>query len=166
MSDAVVTNNLLDAALANTLASVQQQVHDWNGKIKANYLTTFDNWSQSVVAGRADNSNPPKPPKAYVVGHFMDPTTGPGCVGPYGETPIYWPYPAEGTEAVCAMPPVPPAIKPYTPPVLPEPDNLRNAVPGDTMPVGYRITSADGSIWQKQASPTPFGMEYYYTRLS
>jgi hypothetical protein len=162
----VVTTNLLDAALANTLAAVKRQVHDWNEVLKSNYLTAFDNWSQSVMAGRTDNSNPPKPPKAYVIGQFTDPTTGPGMIGPYGDTPIQWPYPALGSEPVCAMPPVPPSIKPYTPPVLPEPDNLRNAVPGDTMPVGYRITAADGSVWQKQASPTPFGIEYYYTRLS
>ena len=94
------TNSLLDAALANTLAAVQRQVQDWNENLKSNYLTAFDNWSQSVLAGRADNSNPPQPPKGYVVGHFTDPTTGPGRVGPYGETPIQWAYPAQGTDPV------------------------------------------------------------------
>ncbi len=84
-----VTNNLMDAAQANTLAAVQQQVQDWNNVIKSNYLTAFDNWSQSVLAGRADNTNPPQPPKAYVVGHFTDPTSGPGSIGPYGEQPIF-----------------------------------------------------------------------------
>jgi hypothetical protein len=64
------------------------------------------------------------------------------------------------------MPAVPPTIKPYTPPVLPEPDNVRNVPVGDTMPVGYRLTAADGSVWQKQASPTPFGIEYYYARIA
>lgn len=165
MSEAV-TNNLLDAAQANTLASVQRQVQDWNNVLKSNYLTAFDNWSQSVLAGRTDNSNPPQPPKAYIVGHFTDPTSGPGSLGPYGDQPVIWPYPAQGTDPVCSMPPVPPTIKPYTPPVIPEPDNVRNVPPGDTMPVGYRITNTDGSVWQKQASPTPFGVEYYYTRLS
>jgi hypothetical protein len=160
------TNNLLDAAQANTLAAVQRQVQDWNNVLKSNYLTAFDNWSQSVLAGRADNSNPPQPPKAYVIGHFTDPTTGPGSVGPYGDMPIIWPYPAQGNDPVCPMPPVPPTLKPYTPPVIPEPDNVRNVPAGDTMPVGYRIKTVDGSVWQKQASPTPFGVEYYYTRLA
>jgi hypothetical protein len=162
----VVTSNLLDEAQANTLAAVQGQVVAWNNVLKSNYLTAFDNWSQSVLAGRTDNSNPPQPPKGYVVGYFTDPTTGPGSVGPYGDMPIQWAYPAQGTAPVCAMPPVPPAIKPYHPPVLPEPDNVRNVPPGDTMPVGYRLTTADGSVWQKQASPTPFGIEYYYSRIS
>ena len=158
--------NLLGAAQANTLAAAQRQVKDWNENLKSNYLTAFDNWSQSVLAGRADNSNPPKPPNGYVVSYFTDPTTGPGSLGPYGETPIQWAYPAEGIQPVCAMPPVPPTAKPYVPPVLPEPDNIRNVPVGDTMPVGYRITTADGSVWQKQASPTPFGVEYFYSRLS
>ena len=161
-----VTNNLLDAALANTLAAVQRQVQDWNEVLKSNYLTAFDNWSQSVLAGRTDNSNPPKPPNAYVVGQFTDPTTGPGSLGPYGDMPIQWAYPAQGTQPVCPMPPVPPSLKPYTPPVLPEPDNVRNVPVGDNMPVGYRLKNADGSVWQKQASPTPFGVEYYYARLA
>jgi hypothetical protein len=156
----------MDAAQANTLAAVQRQVQDWNNVLKTNYLTAFDNWSQTVLAGRADNSNPPQPPKAYVVGHFTDPTSGPGSLGPYGDTPIVWPYPAVGKDPVCAMPAVPASIKPYTPPVIPEPDNVRNVPVGDTMPVGYRIKTSDGSVWQKQASPTPFGVEYYYTRLS
>lgn len=160
------TNNLLDQAQANTLAAVQRQVNDWNNVLKSNYLTAFDNWSQSVLAGRADNTNPPQPPKGYVVGYFTDPTTGPGSVGPYGDTPIQWAYPAQGKDPVCAMPALPPPMKRYTPPVIPEPENIRNITAGDTMPVGYRITTADGSVWQKQASPTPFGVEYYYTRLS
>jgi len=57
------------------------RVIDWNALLKSNYLTAFDNWSQSVLAGRVDNSNPPQPPKGYVVGYFNDPTTGPGSGG-------------------------------------------------------------------------------------
>jgi hypothetical protein len=161
-----VTNNLMDAAQANTLAAVQRQVQDWNNVLKSNYLTAFDNWSQSVLAGRTDNSNPPQPPKAYVVGHFTDPTSGPGSLGPYGDTAILWPYPMQGTEPVCPMPPVPAAIKPYTPPVIPEPDNIRNVPSGDAMPVGYRVKASDGGVWQKQSSPTPFGVVYYYMRVA
>jgi hypothetical protein len=65
----------LKAAQANTLAAVQVQVQHLNDARKANYLTTFSNWSQSELAGRSDNSNPPKAPMAYAVGYCNDPTT-------------------------------------------------------------------------------------------
>jgi hypothetical protein len=146
----------LQAAMANSRAGVQSQVNDWNEALKTDYLTVFNNWALSVLAGRADNSNPPKPPNAYVVGFFTDSTN----------SLAQWAYPVAGTQPVSAMPAVPPAIKPYTAPVLPEPDNVRCVTAGDTMPVGYRVTAADGGVWQKQASPTPFGIEYYYARIA
>jgi hypothetical protein len=146
----------LQAAMANSRAGVQSQVTAWNEALQTDYLTVFNNWATSVLAGRSDNSNPPKPPNAYVVGFFTDPTN------PLAQ----WAYPVTGNVPVCAMPPVPPTIKPYTAPILPEPDNVRNVPAGDTMPVGYRVTTADGGVWQKQGSPTPFGIEYYYARIA
>src|SRR5262249_20713319 len=106
----------LEAATANTTAAVKLLVDEYNQKLKDEYLTRFNNWSVSVVAGRTDNTNPPAPPNAYVVGYFTDPTN----------TKAQWAYPATGTTPVCAMPPIPPASKPYVPPVLPEPDTIRN----------------------------------------
>lgn len=146
----------LQAAMANSRAGVQTQVSALNEALQTDYLTVFNNWATSVLAGRSDNSNPPKPPNAYVVGFVTDPTN----------SLAQWAYPVTGSVPVCAMPPVPPASKPYVPPVIPEPDNVRNVPAGDTMPVGYRLTAADGSVWQKQGSPTPFGMEYYYARIA
>jgi hypothetical protein len=146
----------LQAAMANSRAGVQSQVSALNVALQTDYLTVFNNWAISVLAGRSDNSNPPKPPDAYVVGFVTDSTN------PLAQ----WAYPVTGNDPVCAMPPVPPASKPYVPPVIPEPDNVRNVPAGDTMPVGYRLTAADGSVWQKQASPTPFGIEYYYARIA
>jgi len=61
--------------------------------------------------------------------------------------------------------PIPEIPKPFVPPVLPEPANIRNVPGGDTMPVGYQLLAPDGGKWQKQASPTPFGMAYYYAKL-
>jgi hypothetical protein len=58
------------------------------------------------------------------------------------------------------MPAIPEFPPPYTPPVLPEPGNIRNVPAGDTMPVGCMLTAPDGSPWQKQVSPTPFGGAY------
>jgi hypothetical protein len=113
----------LQAAQANTLSAVQQQVANLNEALKSNYLTAFSNWSQSVLAGRSDNSNPPQPPKAYVVGFFNDPTTGPGSQGTYANQVVQWAYPAIGTDPVCAMPAIP-AVPPLPAP-LPERDDIR-----------------------------------------
>ena len=154
----------LETAQANTLAAVQTQVANLNDNLKSNYLTAFNNWSISVLAGRSDNTNPPQPPKAYVVGYFTDPTTGPGSNGAYTKDPVQWAYPAVGSDPVCPMPPVPSVPKPPAP--LPEREDIRNVPLGDTLPVGFKMTAPDGSVWQKQASPTPFGIAYFYVRVS
>jgi hypothetical protein len=146
----------LEAAMANTTAAVTQQVAQFNAQRKSTYMTAFNSWAVNVAAGRIDNSNPPQPPNAMVVGTFTDPTN----------SKALWAYPAEGTEPVCAMPPLPPAVKPYVPPVLPEPENIRNVPAGDTMPVGYTVTTEDGAKWQKQSSHTPFGIAYFYARVA
>src|SRR5260370_33110681 len=106
----------LQAAMANSRAGVQSQVTAWNEALQTDYLTVFNNWATSVLAGPSDNNNPPKPPNAYVVGFFTDPTN----------PPAQWAYPVTGNVPARAMPPVPPAIKPYTAPVLPEPANVLN----------------------------------------
>jgi len=154
----------IQAAQANTLAAIKIQVTDLNKVLKDNYLTGFNNWAQTVIAGRPANGDPPKPPNAFVVGYFTDPTTGPGSGGFYGDTPYQWAYPATGTAPVCAMPPLPTVVPP--PPPLPEPENIRNVPLGDTTPVGMTVTAPDGVKWQKHASPTPFGIAYYYTRVA
>lgn len=155
----------LQAAQANALAAVQQQVANLNEVLKSNYLTAFNNWSQSVLAGRSDDSNPPHPPNAYVVGYFNDPTTGPGSLGPYGNQVVQWAYPAAGTTPVCAMPAVPSIPPPPAP--LPERDDIKNVPLGDTLPVGFKTTDpATGAVYQKQASPTPFGIAYFYVRVA
>jgi len=153
----------LEAAQANTLAAVQIQVEHLNDALKSNYATTFGNWAQSVLAGRSDNSNPPKPPTAFVVGYFNDPTTGNG--GPYGDKIVQWAYPAQGKAPVCAMPAIPSV--PAPPPPLPERDDIKNVPAGDTLPVGFKMTDpATGHVYQKQASPTPFGIAYFYARIA
>lgn len=146
----------IEAAMANTLAAVTIQVSQFNDQAKAGYLTTFNNWSISVLAGRSDNSNPPKPPNAYVVGYFTDST----------DSNAHWAYPMVGTTPVCDMPALPPATKPYTPQAIPEGDSVRNMPPGDTLPLGFIVTGPDGSRWQKQCSHSPFGTAYFYVRLS
>ena len=49
----------LQAAMANSRAGVQSQVTAWNEALQTDYLTVFNNWATSVLAGRSDNSNPP-----------------------------------------------------------------------------------------------------------
>lgn len=158
----------LKAAQANTLVAVTSQIADLNNNLKTIYLTTFNNWAENVMIGRSDPAvnPPPQPPAAYIIGYFNDPTTGPGSFGPYGDSVVQWAYPMQGKDPECPMPPLPTYTKPFVPPVLPEPDNIRNVPAGDTMPVGYQLTAPDGSRWQKQASPTPFGMAYYYAKVA
>lgn len=146
----------LEAAMANTEAAVKGQVDQFNAQRVATYRTDFSNWSISVQAGRVDNTHPPAVPTAMIVGHFTDPTNEKAS----------WAYPAEGTAPVCDALPIPPAVKPYTPPALPESEHIRNVPPGDTMPMGYIATAPDGARWQKQQSPTPWGLAVFYVRLS
>lgn len=150
------TETTLQTAMANTLAAVTAQVQQLNQQLKSAYLNQFAAWAADVQAGRSSNSNPAKPPLAYVVGFFTD-STNPRA---------QWAYPETGTDPVCDMPPVPQPAPPYVPPVLPEPDTVRNVPVGDTLPVGYVMTAPDGSRWQKHSSHTPFGIAYYYVRLS
>ena len=155
----------IEAAQANALAAAQVQVAHLNDSLRTDYLTTFNNWATSVLAGRSDNNNPPKPPMAFAVGFANDPTTGPGTVGAYSAKVIQWPYPAVGKDPVCPMPPIPSV--PTPPPPMPERDDIKNVPLGDTLPVGFKMTDpVTGHVYQKQASPTPFGVAYYYLRVS
>ncbi len=166
-----VTNTLLDQAQANVLAAAQRQVSDWNAVLKSNYLTAFDNWSQSVIAGRSDNTNPPKPPTGFALGYFTDPTTGPGSVGPYGDTPILWAYPKANGGPVCDMPPVPGVVSHPRGVMLigtsnPSAPEWFNAMEGDQTPVSTTAfgTSKDGisGLFQKYGGVAGYG---YFRRI-
>jgi hypothetical protein len=99
--------------------------------------------------GQIDNSNPPKPPAGYELA-----TAESG-----------FSYPELGTKPVCDMPEIPEDhSKPFVQ-ILPEPDHIRNVPKGDTTPVGFIVTSEDGSQWQKKRSVTPFGVAYFYERV-
>lgn len=89
----------LGAAQANQLASSKIMVLQLNGNLKIIYLQAFANWAMSVDAGKAPNTNPPQPPKAYVV-------------SPPDANGFQWPV--LGTEPVCDMPPIP--ADHFTPP--------------------------------------------------
>jgi hypothetical protein len=138
----------LAAAISNTLSAVQAQVSNLNAALKSNYLTTFANWAQSVLAGRVPNTNPPQPPNGYVVSFFNDPTTGPGSFGPYGDQIVQWPYPAIGTDPVCSIPAIPSISKTlglYRVGVqMKDAPGLFARLDGDTTPAG--TTTPDGTI--------------------
>jgi hypothetical protein len=142
----------LEAAMANTEAAVKVQVAQFNQQRIGLYLTAFHNWSLSVE--RSPKVPPPQPPNGMIVGHFTDPTN----------SKALWAYPAEGTEPVCKMPPLPKVTPPPAP--LPEPENIRNVPAGDTMPVGFTFNAPDGAKWQKQSSHTPFGIAYFYLKVA
>lgn len=139
----------LATAQANVLASTTSEVALLNANLKTIYLSAFNDWTISLLAGRSPG-DPPKPPMGYVV-----------ATGPDG-----FAYPALGTTPVCEMPAIPVVPPPYTPPVLPEPENIRAVPVGDNMPVGYIVVDSTGQKWQKQASPTPFGVAYFYAKVS
>ena len=174
-----VSNQLL-AAQQNVLAAVQKQVDEWNAVLKSGYLTTFDNWSQSVVIGRAPNTNPPQPPMGYAVGYFQDPTSGPGSIGPYGETIVKWAYPQPNGGPVCPMPPIPnmpgvvihsagtAMIGVHTFTDSGTGIQYFQCIPGDSIPtdpttylsVAFPGQSSDGVVGMFRKAHTPFG-DYY-----
>lgn len=136
-------------ARANVLAAANAQAALLTDNLKTNYLQGFDNWSQNVVRGAIPSTNPPQPPSGYTV--MLDENG--------------WAMITPGNSLVCPLPPIPTAPAVWTPPSMPEPANVRNVPQGDTMPIGYVLTAPDGGKWQKQGSPTPFGVEYYYARI-
>jgi hypothetical protein len=141
----------LPAAIANTLASSTAMATHLNDELTRLYLSRFNDWTISVIAGKIDNSNPPKPPTGYVL-----------ITDPIG---FSWPS-LTGTEPLCDMPPIPADYSKPQVLVIPEPEHIRNVPRGDTMPVGYVAIDAAGNRWQKQASPTPFGVAYFYARVA
>ena len=139
----------LAAAQANVLASSRAQVSLLNANLTSLYLARFNDWKISVDAGKIDNSNPPLPPIGFTLAQNAEGFS----------------FPVWGTEPVCAMPPIPQdRSKPAPPPSSTGNDRVRNVPPGDTFPVGFEILS-DGAVWQKQATPTPFGTAFYYARV-
>lgn len=139
----------LAAAQANVLASTTAQVSLLNNNLKTIYLSAFHDWTISLLAGRPAG-DPPKPPRAYAV-----------VTGPDG-----FAFPQLSDASVCEMPQVPEVPAPYVPPVLPEPDNIRSVPAGDHLPVGFVTADGSGIRWQKQASPTPFGVAYFYAKVA
>lgn len=145
----------LEAAMANTEASVRLQVDQLNAQLIAGYKTAWGNWLGNAAAGR-DAGPAPAVPYGYMVGHFADAT----------DSRAQWAYPTRGNVPVTAALTAPPLPKPYVPPVLPEPESIRNVPVGDTTPVGFVVTAPDGVKWQKQSSHTPFGIAYFYSKVA
>jgi hypothetical protein len=157
----------IQQAQANTLAAVTAQVANLNSGALSNFQTAWQNWLLNWTAGRVtDKTTAPQPPFGYVVGYFNDPTTGPGSLGPYGDTVIQWAYPALGNTPVCVMPIIPDVPPPQVKSVTHGNGSVMDVPPGDVMPLGSLVTAPDGSKWEKMASPTPFGMAYYYAKIS
>jgi len=140
----------LEACKANILASSTAMAEHLNDELKKRYLLAYDGWKTSVLAGKIDNSNPPKPLLAYEVVTNED----------------GFAYPVVGTKPVCEMPEIPADYSRPFVQILPEPDHVRNVPKGDTTPVGFIVTAEDGSHWQKKRSVTSFGVAYFYERVN
>lgn len=141
----------LAAAQANVLASSRAQAVMLNENLQTIYIGKFNDWKISVDAGKIDNSNPPQPPKAYTLKTSAEGFT----------------FPELGDDPVCAMPAIPAdRSKPQAAPSSMGNDQVQNVPLGDHFPVGFELTAPDGGTWQKQASPTPFGVAFYYARVA
>lgn len=159
----------LAAAQQNALSSVNHEIADLNAQAQDNFKTAWNNWLLNWNAGRvADKSTAPKPPAGYVLAFFNDPTTGPGAPapGPYGDMVIQWPYPALGTNPVVPQPPIPDVPAPQVSQNATGNGSVQNVAAGDTLPVGSIVKSADGSSWEKMATPTPWGVAFYYQKVN
>ncbi len=99
------------AAMSNSLVAVQKQINDWNSSLIADYTVKHDNWVQTEL-NRPGTLPEPQPPMAWVMGWAQDPTSGPGSLGIWGDTIIWWPTPIQGTHPVCAPLPGPPKTSP------------------------------------------------------
>jgi|SRR5579859_2417286 len=147
----------LPAAQANQLESSKVMVGLLNNNLKSIYLTAFNNWKISVDAGRIPNTNPPQPPKGYVVS---------------APDPSGFQWPVIGTEPVCDMPPLPEDR--FTPPVLvPNTFHVGHNIggkwfsvgPNDTVAPGFNTppgtTSDDGVSGTFQKFAAPVGAGWY-----
>ncbi len=143
----------LTAAIAHTLASSTAQVAHLNRELRKLYLMRFADWAANVDAGRIPNTGWPLPPMRYEL--FED--------------SLGFSWPAEGeSEPVSEVPPIPAdRTKPQVPEIVEgnEVGSVRNVSKGDTLPAGAMVTAPDGGVWQKMASPTPFGVAYYWQRV-
>lgn len=136
----------LQAAQANVLAAAVAQVAALNDGLKANFQQAFGSWLTNWNAGRVtDSTTAPKPPNAFVVAYAADPTTGPGSVGPYGETQIFWAYPGVGKVPVCDMPAIP---------AIPSNQSIPNHIHvGHALGGGWFSAGQDDTLPSGQATP-------------
>jgi hypothetical protein len=134
-------------ALANYVIQGANVSAVLNANLKAVYLTGFQNWANEVAAGKVPNTDPPKPPVAYISAMASD----------------GWTYVIKGTDPVCPVPPIPPVST--VPSTWFKLDYVQNVPVGDTMPLGFVLTAPDGTKWQKQSSVTPFGVSFFYLRI-
>jgi hypothetical protein len=174
LSPAVLTNLLLPAQTL-TIQSVTEQVAELNSSLVAAYHNAFNSWLENWNAYKVmDPSTAPAVPFAWVLSYFMDPTTGPGKVGIYGDTPIMWAYPAVGPLPVCDPLPIPPhAATQVTPTPLPDPvyqiGDVMDSPAGDPWPVGHILTDpATGNEYEKKSHGNPFSpsrVVFFYERV-
>ena len=157
-SVASILATTLATAMNNVLAGAQQQVTGLNANLAQNYMQVdWQNFLLRFAAGQP--ATPPIPPNGYIVGEFVDPTN-PVAV---------WAYPVQGNVPVCAQPPLPTAPEPApvnTAVAASRIGDKQNVPVGDTMPVGFKATAPDGSVWEKFSSATPFGVAQYYERVA
>jgi len=150
--------NQLAQATSNTLAAVQLQVNQWNAQLIADYNIKHNNWSETEI-NHPGSQPEPMPPMAWVIGHFTDPTTGPGTVGVYGETPMQWATPMRSDHPVCA--PLPGPVLNTAPTPKTADGGLMGALVAEggkaleasrfnaSIPLVGQVTASDGTVWMR-----------------
>lgn len=146
--------------------AAQIQCDQFNAQLRAGFTLAWHDWAQTILDGRStDTSNPPKPPKSFVISYFDDPTTGPGSLVNEG-TVFQWPYPAQIGPPVAEAPPVPTVAPPQVQIHAAGNESVMNVPQGDTWPTGTILTAPDGGKWQKVSRPTPWGIAQLYQHIA
>ena len=149
------------AAIANVLNSSTEMMEHLNSELKRNYLSLFNDYCISFLAGRNDGSNPPQPPAGYKLG---DPDE-------YG---FQWPQ--LGTSPVCPQPSMPAGPPPATTPA-PAAVQKIDALPTDPHKEGDQVTGAYlvsvgnapetvgsySALWTLRVFRLPFGTARYWS---
>lgn len=126
-------------AISNSVVAARNNALLLNATALSNYMTKFNNWSQQVVAGKIDNTNPPAPPLAWET--FVD-TEGYSNVRVSATTPL------------CPMPPIPVSHVQTQP--TPPPNNIDIGtciLIGTTPSAYYRVGPMDSWPIGKETPP-------------
>lgn len=95
---------------------------------------------------------------------FMKDGTPDGSVT-VGAGPDLYAWVTDDGAPVAVCPDIP-AVAPVVHPIITGNGSVMNVPVGDTMPIGTKATAPDGSVWEKQSVPGPWGTYVFYQKIS